>query len=94
MTVSSFDGSNSKKWPILKKNLGKIDNIFPGPLGKILVHTDECLFMYDLSARKVMFEVQMPEVKRLYWTPNFSHLAVITKSSIVILNKNLQVMNS
>ncbi len=94
MTVSGFDGSNSKKWPILKKNLGKIDNIFPGPLGKILVHADECLFMYDLSARKVMFEVQMPEVKRLYWTPNFSHLAVITKSSIVILNKNLQVMNS
>jgi hypothetical protein len=94
VTVSSFDGSNSKKWPILKKNLGKIDNIFPGPLGKILVHADECLFMYDLSARKVMFEVQMPEVKRLYWTPNFSHLAVITKSSIVILNKNLQVMNS
>ena len=57
VTVSSFDGSNSKKWPILKKNLGKIDNIFPGPLGKILVHADECLFMYDLSARKVLFEV-------------------------------------
>jgi hypothetical protein len=92
--VSSFDGSNSKKWPILKKNLGKIENIFPGPLGKILVHADEFLFMYDLSARKVLHEVQMTEVKRIFWTPNFSHAAVLTKTSIFILNKTLQVVNS
>lgn len=38
--ISSFDGSNLKKWPILKKNLVKIENVFPGPLGKILVHSD------------------------------------------------------
>jgi hypothetical protein len=38
--VSSFDGGNTKKWPIIKKNLVKIENIYPGPLGKILVHAD------------------------------------------------------
>lgn len=29
----------------------------------------------------------------MYWTPNYCHCAVITKSSIVILNKTLQIMN-
>ena len=46
--VSSFDGSNTKKWQITKKNLGRIDKIFPAPLGKILVYSDDCLFLYDL----------------------------------------------
>jgi len=36
----------------------------------------------------------MPEIKRIYWTPNFTHLTVITKASIIILNKNLQIVNS
>jgi len=92
--VSSFDGSNSKKWPILKKNIGKIESIYPGPLGKILVHSDDCLFMYDLSARKVLHEVQLSDIKRIFWTPNFTHAAVITKTSLIILNKSLQVVNS
>ena len=81
--VSSFDGSNTKKWPILKKNIGKIEKIFPGPLGKILVLADDCLFMYDLSARKVLHEVTLTDIKRIYWTPNYCHAAVITKTSIV-----------
>lgn len=91
--VSSFDGTNTKKWPVMKKNLGKIEKIFPGPLGKILVFADECLFMYDLSARKVLHEVTLQDVKRVYWTPNYCHAAVITKSQIVILGKNLQIQN-
>lgn len=92
--VSSFDGSNTKKWPILKKNIGKIEKIFPGPLGKILVFADDCLFMYDLSARKVLHELTLTDIKRIYWTPNFCHAAVITKTSILILNKTLQIVNS
>lgn len=50
--ITSFDGANMKKWPIMKKNLTKIEGIYPGPLGKILVHADnDCLFLYDLNAR-------------------------------------------
>jgi coatomer subunit alpha len=93
--VSSFDGGNTKKWPILKKNLTKIDNIYPGPLGKILVHSDnECLFMYDLSARKVVHEVAISDVRRIYWSSTFNHVIVISKTSIYVLNKSLQVINS
>lgn len=94
VVVSSFDGTNTKKWPVLKKNLGKIDKIFPAPLGKILVYSEDCLFMYDLSARKVLHEVTIAEIKQIIWTPNFCHAVVITKTQIVILNKSLQIINS
>ena len=43
----------------------KIDMIFPAPLGKILVLADDCLFMYDMAARKIMFELAVSEVKRV-----------------------------
>ena len=87
--VSSFDGGNTKKCPIMKKNLGKIDKIFPGPLGKIMVFAEDCLFMYDLSARKVLSEVTLNDVKTMYWTPNFCNAVVVTKTQIVIFSKTL-----
>jgi Coatomer WD associated region len=59
-----------------------------------LVFADDCLFMYDLSARKVLHELTLTDIKRIYWTPNFCHAAVITKTSIFILNKTLQIVNS
>lgn len=65
VTVGNFDGTNTKKWPILRKGMTKIDMIFPAPLGKILVLADDCLFMYDMAARKVMFELAVSEVKRV-----------------------------
>jgi len=35
--------------------------IFPASLGRILVHADDCLFMYDMAARKVLHEMTLPE---------------------------------
>jgi hypothetical protein len=78
--VGAFDGQNSKKWPIVRKGLNKIEMIFPAPLGKILVQGDSTLFMYDLSAKKVLCELSVTDVKRIQWTPNFSHAAIFTKN--------------
>jgi len=94
ISVSSYDGRNSKKWPIIKKGLTKIDNIYPAPLGKILVAADDQLFLYDLNSKRVNHELSVSDVRRVQWNPSFSHCVVMTKTSIMILNKNLQVINS
>ena len=91
--VSSFDGSNSRKWPIVKKGLSKIDMIFPAPLGKILVSGDDTLFLYDLSAKRVIYELSVSDVRRISWNPSYSHCVVITKTSIYVLDRQLQVIN-
>lgn len=65
-----------------------MDGIYPGPLGKILVHSDnECLFLYDLSGRKVLHEMAITDVRRVYWTLSYSHCVVLTRTSIYVLNK-------
>lgn len=78
----------------MKKGLTKIDNIYPAPLGKILVAADDQLFLYDLSSKRVNHELSVSEVRRVQWNANYSHCVVMTKTSILILNKNLQVVNS
>ena len=37
--------------------------LYPGPLGKILIYSDESLQLYDISARKVMHEIACNDVK-------------------------------
>jgi hypothetical protein len=54
--------------------------IFPGPLGKVVIWSDESLQLYDVAARKVLHELPAADVKQLYWAPNFTHAAVVTKT--------------
>jgi coatomer subunit alpha len=93
VTVGNFDGSNTKKWPIVRKGMTKIDMIFPAYVGKILIQADETLLMYDMSARKVTFELAISDVKRVQWTPQFTHAIIMTKHQILVVNKSLQVLN-
>jgi hypothetical protein len=68
--------------------------IYPGPLGKILIHSDDSIQLYDVSARKVIHEIAATDVKAVYWNQGFTHAAIITKTQIIITNKNLEIVHS
>ena len=61
LAVCNLDGTNIKKVPINQKGLNKIEMIYPAPLGKIIVHADDSIFLYDLSARKFIKEITLAE---------------------------------
>jgi len=61
IAVCNLDGSNIKKVNLTKKGLTKVEQIFPAPLGRIIVHADDTIFMYDLAARKVLHELTLAE---------------------------------
>jgi hypothetical protein len=61
IAVCNLDGTNIKKITINKKGITKIEMIYPGPLGKILVHADDSIFLYDISARKFIKEITLAE---------------------------------
>ena len=61
LAVCNLDGTNIKKVLINKKGLTKIEMIYPAPLGKILVHSDDSVFLYDLSSRKFIKEITLAE---------------------------------
>ena len=68
--------------------------IYPGPLGKILIHSDESVQLYHVSARTVLHEIAATDVKSVYWNLGFTHAAIITKTQIIITNKNLEIVHS
>ena len=66
LAVCNFDGTNVKKVAVNRKSAGgsiKIASIFPAPLGRVTIQTDDALFVYDISARKVISEIQVTDVK-------------------------------
>lgn len=54
--------------------------IFGAPLGKVLIQSDDSLLLYDVSARKVMFELAVTDIKNVSWSSNYAYAAVLTKS--------------
>lgn len=105
LSVSNFDGSNRKTFQIpastgSKKSgsasFSKVDMIYPAPLGKILVYTQEdggSLALYDIAARKILHELQaLADVKSVYWNATFTHAAIVTKTQLIIVNKNLEIV--
>lgn len=88
LAVCNFDGSNLKKFAISgtpgsKKAVGKIDMIFPAPLGKILAYSAEdggSIILYDIAARKTLHELSVQDVKAVYWNANFTYAAIVAKT--------------
>jgi hypothetical protein len=80
LAVCNFDGSNLKKLQVNKKGPGKVEMIYPGPLGKVLIYSDDSLQLYDISARKVMHEIACNDVKQVYWNVQFTYCVIVTKS--------------
>ena len=97
IAVCNLDGGNLKKVQINKKGLTKIESIFTAPLGRILIHADDCLFMYDLASRKVLNELPIPEssvVKQVQWSQSLSHFVVISSTWIMMVTKSFDVVNT
>ena len=96
LAVCNLDGSNIKKVQLNKKGLTKVEMVYPAPLGRILVHADDSVFMYDLATRKVLAELSLPEgtiVKQVQWTANWSHFVIITQTQLMMVSKNFELLN-
>jgi hypothetical protein len=39
-----------------------------------------------------MYELAVTDIKNVYWSANYAYAAVLTKSQILIVNKNLEIL--
>lgn len=56
-----------------------VDALFPGPLGYVLLRSEDRVALYDVQQRKSFSELQITGVKAVYWALDFSVVALITK---------------
>ena len=97
ISIFNLDGTNIKKVTLNKKGLSRVEMIYPAPMGKIIVHADDTLFLYDLNARKALHELSLAEgtvVKQIVWaTGNFQNFVIITQTQLMMLTKNFELLN-
>lgn len=88
----------SNKLPLVLANLTsgkeKIEGIFQGPLGKILISfSNGVVGLLDANTKRITQETnEITDLKFVVWTQNFSLGACVSKNSIYIINKNLEIL--
>jgi hypothetical protein len=58
-----------------------VDALFSAPIGYVLIRTPTGVALYDLQQRSTSAEIQVLNVLAVYWAPDFSNVALITKDS-------------
>ena len=72
-----------------------IENLFfAGVTGRVILKAEDRLLLFDLQARKVISELQIPRVKYIEWNSDYSMVALISKHQIVLANKSLEQLSS
>ncbi|KAL7694845.1 putative SCL-interrupting locus protein [Plasmopara halstedii] len=87
IVIKNFQNEVTKK--ITPPN-GTVDGLFfGGVVGRVLLHIDDKMILYETQSRRVLADVQAPRVKHVVWSPNYDYVALISKHSIVLADKQL-----
>jgi coatomer protein complex subunit alpha (xenin) len=87
IVIKNFQNEVTKK--ITPPN-GTADGLyFGGVVGRVLLHIDDKMILYETQSRRVLADVQAPRIKYVVWSPNYEYVAMISKHSIVLADKQL-----
>lgn len=89
IVLQSIGGySNDSK--ILPAPTDNIQRLLPGPLGTFLVVSSLMVYLMDGSSGRVLSSIEASGVKYVSWSPNYDHVALMSKRSIYLSDKHLK----
>ncbi|TDH67571.1 hypothetical protein CCR75_000065 [Bremia lactucae] len=92
IVIKNFQNEVTKK--ITPPN-GTADGLFFGGIvGRVLLHIDDKMVLYETQSRRVLADVQAARVKYVVWSPNYEYVALISKHSIVLADKQLTLLST
>lgn len=91
MTVRSFENDVVKKVELPFSN---VDGVFQAPGGNVVVRNDERVALFDPTRKRVLAESELAGARDLFWSPDNSRVAVITKQGVFVCNRSLRVVAS
>jgi coatomer subunit alpha len=92
IVIKNFQNEITKK--IVPPN-GTADGLyFGGIVGRVLLHVDDKMVLYETQSRRVLADLQAPRVKFVVWSPQYEYVAMISKHSIVLADKNLNHLST
>lgn len=63
---------------------------FGGVSGRVLVRSDDKMTLFEVASRRVLAELQAPRVKYVVWNKDLTQVALISKHSVIIANRDLE----
>lgn len=90
LEVKDLDNSTTKT---IKLDSNVKDVVYGGP-GSVLLLKNNSVVHYDAQQKKVLAEVQINNVKYVSWSLDGQYLALLSKHTITIVNKKLEVITS
>ena len=68
-----------------------VDNIYyGGVMGRVILRTEDKVFLFDYEARRVLGELQINRCKYVIWNDDFTMIACLSKNQVVIANRSLE----
>ena len=86
IVVKNMRNEVSKKCP---SPTPTTETIFYAGTGMLLCRGEEQIVLFDIQQRSVLAEISCPAVKYVSWSPDMSHVALMSKHAIIIANKKL-----
>jgi coatomer protein complex subunit alpha (xenin) len=65
---------------------------FAGIAGRVLLRVEDRLVLFEHQSRRVLGEILAPRVKYVEWSADFSYVALLSKHSIIIADRNMNHM--
>jgi coatomer protein complex subunit alpha (xenin) len=73
-----------------------VDILYPGPMGKIILKTEDSAILYDITNKKIVNQIDCYEVsklKRVVWNSTYTNVALLCKKNLILLNKHFAIQS-
>eukprot|EP00602_Paraphysomonas_sp_CaronLab_P003921 CAMPEP_0185017118 /NCGR_PEP_ID=MMETSP1103-20130426/76_1 /TAXON_ID=36769 /ORGANISM="Paraphysomonas bandaiensis, Strain Caron Lab Isolate" /LENGTH=1209 /DNA_ID=CAMNT_0027546379 /DNA_START=137 /DNA_END=3767 /DNA_ORIENTATION=- len=88
LVITNFENSVVK---IIASPVAGVDNMFYGGAnGRVILKTEDRVLLFDVQARRVISELQVPRVKYVVWNHDFSYVALFSKHQLVLATKHFE----
>ncbi|KAG7663675.1 uncharacterized protein J8A68_002791 [[Candida] subhashii] len=71
-----------------------VNDVLYGGAGRVLLVKPHSVISYDVQQRKELSEISVNNVKYVAWSNNGQHLALLSKHTITIANRDLELITS
>lgn len=71
--------------------VSSVEKLFQGPIGKLIIGTDESIILYDVNTKKIINQIsttsEYQHLKFVSWNANKNFVAIVCKKNIHIMTK-------
>jgi coatomer protein complex subunit alpha (xenin) len=90
--IRTFDNEVSKKSPV---PFDSVDGMFfAGVTGRILLRSEDKVWLYDHTSRRVLAHLHVSRVRRVVWSKNYEFVALLSKNNVVVADRDLKFLAS